>query len=114
MKTILTLLLIAYSSIALSQKSDTMVIVSSLFNDGEMIIYTVGDVYKYASDNGNPWKDTVFHYIRVDDVDNGWIKYTRAETIDRLDNNPHLIDKRRDFYKLYQKRNKWEIIFTDK
>ena len=114
MKTILILFMIVCSFAATAQKSDTMVVSSSLFNDGELIIYTVGDVYKYASDNGNPWEDTVFHYIQIDDIDNGWIKYTRAETVDRLNNNPHLIDKRRDFYKRYLKNNDWQIILPTK
>ena len=111
MKPLITFIIAICCFTATAQKSDTMLISSSFLND-DVIIYTVGDVYKTF--DGSPWEDTVFNYIRIEDINNGWIKYTKANTIEGLDNTPRSTNKRRDFYKLHLKRSEWEIIFSDK
>ncbi len=112
MKTLFTLALVLFSLAATAQKSDTLSVIiqpgssAELFSSGHGLVFTVGDVYKYMVGDENPWGDKIFHYLKIVDIEGGWIKYTKSDSIDSL-NKPARVEKTRDFYKLYLKRNEW-------
>ena len=110
MKTLLTLLIAFYSLAAVGQKSDTISVIAGLLGDGDVLVFTVGDVYVYMADEENPWGDPVYHYLKIEDAEDGWVKYVQAETIEGLDDQRLRVDKSRDFYKKYLRRNEWEKI----
>lgn len=109
MKLLFTLAMTFIFLSTMAQKSDTLSIISphgSPIKDG--LIFTVGDVYKYKVVEENPWEGAVYNYLKIEDIEGGWVKYTKSETLERLDNNPIRVHKLRDFYRLYLKRNEWE------
>ena len=108
MKTLLTLLIAFYSLGVMAQKSDTIGINTPFINDGDIFIFTVGDVYKYMVDEANPWGDPVYHYLKIEDAENGWVKYTKSATVEGLENQAPQAEKSRAFYKNYLRRNEWE------
>ena len=106
MKTLLTLLLAIFSLAATAQKSDTIFVHNPLVDDGNIFVFTVGEVYKYRVVEATPWEDAVFNYLKIVDAEDGWLKYTKAETVEGLDTDVK-VEKSRTFYKLYLRRNEW-------
>jgi len=110
MKT-LVILLLAISCSLYAQKSDTMVLLSSFITE-DVIIYTVGDVYKIATIEDNPFISTDYKYVKIIDIKDGWIKHTFCDTYERV-NDPEAdisVTKRREFYKMFLKRHEWDIL----
>ena len=109
MKTLFTVL-IAFYSLAVIAQSDTIFVATPFVNDGDMLIFTKGDVYRYMVQEDNPWGEPVYRYLRIEDAADGWLKYTEAETVEGLEAQEEKVVKSRVFYKTYLRRNEWYAV----
>ena len=66
-----------FPAMLFAQKTDT---IYPLALD-EPIVFTVGDVYKIEWEEANPFDPIKYRYIKIDDIRNGWIKYTFNRTL---------------------------------
>jgi len=68
----------------------------------DALTITVGDVYRKVLIEGNPWQDTVWVYVTIVDIKDGWVKYNLNKGFDeRITDLGYSYDLVNDFYLYY-------------